>query len=211
MASVKKKKTVEQPELIKIMQGKGTGVTRQDMVVVLDLFRETIMEQILSGYPVKTDLFKANVSIRGGFATIDDEFDRSKHTVNVNLHPVNTFKKDLADRAMVETYIPKTQAPNIRKIFDFDSQELREDFTAGSLINLKGAFFTDEDTETQVYLTLDGTTEKIAPEKIHHVKDRNILCTLPQDLAAGSYWITVIKGEETKTSQGTYRNLLTIT
>ncbi|MDC7219241.1 MAG: hypothetical protein PQJ59_04830 [Spirochaetales bacterium] len=42
------------------------------------------------------------------------------------------------------------------KVIDYESQELRDDLEAGALIGLKGANFTEDNRETQVYLTREG-------------------------------------------------------
>ncbi|MDC7219450.1 MAG: DNA-binding domain-containing protein [Spirochaetales bacterium] len=210
MANVVKKKTVEQEELINIMLGKNTTVTRQDTLVVMDLLKETVMEQILSGFPVKTDLFKANVSIRGSFVSSDDSFDSTRHKVCVNIKPADDFKADLIKNAQVEHVDPNQSQPFIRQVFDYESQELRDDLASGALIGLKGGNFTEENRETRVYLTREGETDKIAVGKIYQVKGRSILCFLPDNLEAGEYSISVVIGEGAKANQGTYDNSLTI-
>jgi len=79
MACVKKKETLKQDDLIELMVGKNTTVTRQDVLVVLNLLKETITDQILSGFSIITDFFKARISIRGGFRSGSDEFDGLRH------------------------------------------------------------------------------------------------------------------------------------
>ncbi|MDC7219490.1 MAG: DUF4469 domain-containing protein [Spirochaetales bacterium] len=105
---------------------------------------------------------------------------------------------------------PSQSKPFIRQVFDYESQELRDDLAAGALIGLKGANFTEENRETQVYLTREGETEKIEVGKIFQVKGRSVLCFLPDDLEAGNYSVSVVIGEGARANQGTYENLLTI-
>ncbi len=209
-ALIKKKKPVRQEELIEIMQGKNTTVTRQDMIVVLDLFKETVTEQILSGFPVHTDLFKADVSIRGGFASTTDLFDAKKHRVCVNMNGADKFKKNLVERAQVEHILPPVKAPILLQVYDYQSGTFRTDLRAGSTISIRGAHLRDEERETRVYLYRDGSEETIPVETVHQVMDRTILCALPEDLAGGSYWLSVVQGEGKEKSQGTLKRLLTI-
>jgi len=210
-ALVHKKKPVRQEELIEIMQGKNTTVTRQDMIVVMDLFRETVMEQILSGFPVYTDLFKADVSIRGGFTSGVDVFDEARHRVCVNMNGADKFKKDLVKNAQVEHVLSVPPTPVIRQVFDYQSGSYRTDFQAGSTINIRGAFFKDENRETEVYLYPDGSAEKIPVETVHQVMGRTILCELPEDLTPGVYRISVaLLGEGNQISQSTFNKKLTI-
>ena len=211
MANVVKKRTVEQEELVDIMLGKNTTVTRQDMIVVLDLLKETVMEQILSGYPVKTDLFKANVSIRGGFLNSYDEYSKSRHAVCVNMNSNTDFRKELAFRAKVEQVLPPTPTPYVRQIFDYEKDGFSTEMAAGTMIALKGAHFRDEERGTTVYLTPEGGGDSIPMGKINQVKDRTVICHLPEPLTAGKYYITVALGEGLECSHNTYKELLTIT
>ena len=210
MAQVVTKPIVGMDELVEIMMGKNTTVTRQDMIVVLDLFKETVMEQILSGYPVKTNLFKTNVSIKGGFADTGDEYDKERHTVCANMAPIMDFRKELAFRADVEQVDPSKKAPFIRQVFDYETQEFRLEFNAGALIGLRGNHFSDEEKETRVYFNLEGSPDLIPAGKIHQVKDRYILCSVPEGMAPGNYEVTVIVGEGNKPVQGSFEEALSI-
>ena len=191
--------------------GKNTTVTRQDMIVVLDLLKETVLEQILSGFPVKTDLFKANVSIRGGFKNGYDEYDRTRHNVCVNMNSTMDFRKELAFRASVAQVLPPAAVPIVRQIFDYGKDGFTTELTSGAMIAVKGARFFDEALETAVYLTPEDGGDPLPMGKVNQVKDRTIICHLPEDLAAGRYWITVALGEGRDCRLGSFKQLLTIT
>jgi hypothetical protein len=210
MACIKNKETLYQEDLINVMLGKNTTVTRQDIIVVLDLMKESLKEQILSGYSINTELFKTNLSINGGFSSMADEFDPNLHQVCVNMNASSEFKRELAFNASVERVLPSIKAPLIEQIYDFNSKSFTSDLSAGCLIELRGAYLKSDLQDSQVYFLLDGSEEMIPAAKIHKVTDRSILCSLPEDLAAGSYWVIAVMGEGDDVSRGKYHSPVTI-
>ncbi|MBN2628712.1 MAG: hypothetical protein JXA95_18760 [Spirochaetales bacterium] len=75
VAKVKKPGILYQEDLIDAMLYKNTTLTRQDILGVLDLMRETVREKTMSGYSVHTDLFRAGVRIKGDFYTPGDQVE----------------------------------------------------------------------------------------------------------------------------------------
>lgn len=193
------------------MMGKNTTVTRQDIIVVLDLLKESVMEQILMGFPINTDLFKANVSIKGGFASPGDEFDPARHQVNVNLNASPEFKKEVVKEASPEVAKRNVSIPAVSEIFDFSQNAGSTELSLGRLIEVRGRDFTVDDLDTIVFLSQDGSEEMIFIPELHKVTERRILLNLPVDLTAGEYWLSVMHGNDLKAPRGTYASKLTIT
>ena len=50
-------------------------------------FRSLCQKYLLLGFRVKTDLFNAQVTMKGGFASDEDEYDPDRHTVHVRMAP----------------------------------------------------------------------------------------------------------------------------
>lgn len=209
-AMVRKKETLRQEDVINAMLGKNTTVTRQDIIVVLDLLKETVTEQILSGYPVNTDLFKAGISIRGGFLSTSDEFDDDRHRVCVNMNASPSFKRELAFLSQVERVDPRVTAPVIRQIFDFASGGFSTHFAPGGLVEIKGSYLKADGAETRVFLEREGAEELIPVQTVHRASERGLLCTLPADLEGGSYRVMVILGEGDHAPRGTYDSPVSI-
>ena len=210
MARVKTKDTLNQDDLIRAMLKKNTTVTRQDIIVVLDLLRESVKEQILDGFNLVTDLFKTRVSIKGGFQSTADEFDKNRHRVCVNLTASSDFQSDLAYSAQVEATDPNAQSPIVRQIWDYRTKAFATEFTGGQLVMIRGAHFMEDEVETGVYLQPEGTEERITVPLLHNVTGRSLLCNFPEGLAAGRYWVYVIRGEGDKAPRGWYKTLIDI-
>lgn len=77
MACVGKKDTQRQDAVIEHMMKRNTTISKQDICGV--------------GLPVVLDLFKARVSIRGGFTSFDDEFEKTEHKTGslIGIHGKN--------------------------------------------------------------------------------------------------------------------------
>jgi hypothetical protein len=61
-----------------------------EITVVLDLMKAVIRKYLLAGFRVKTDLFNARLTVKGGFASEEDEYDPGRHTVRVRMAPAVT-------------------------------------------------------------------------------------------------------------------------
>ncbi|MDC7222764.1 MAG: DNA-binding domain-containing protein [Spirochaetales bacterium] len=210
-AQVKNAITLDQEGLIDAMLGKNTTVTRQDILVVLDLFEEIVKENILSGYAIKTNLFKAKVSIKGGFTSSKDEFDSSRHKVCVNLNGSADFKRDLLNNASVTKVDRSVSAPLVNQVYDYSTRDYGTAFPMGGLILIKGANLKGYDKATRVFLSSVETEEEFEVASIHSESDRSVLCDLPADLTAGSYWLSVVVGEGVDASRGKYSRKIILT
>ena len=85
VAQVRGYKMVTHEQLVNLMAKANTTVSRQDIIVVLDLLESAVKEQLLNGNNVVTNLFAARVSIQGGFEARNAEYENGVHKVKVNL------------------------------------------------------------------------------------------------------------------------------
>lgn len=210
MARVARKETLWQDDIISRMMKKNTTVTRQDILVVLDLMKETVMEEALTGNPIIMDLFKVQPGIRGGFLSAADEFDGTRHKVALNLNASADFRKDFIKTAELTKVSAKEELKQIEHLFDYESWTISDTFPAGGTVQLRGRnLLTLEAPE--VHLQREGTEEVVTVEKIFNYNDRTILFALPADLEAGNYQLSVdlLKSKSRHTLE--YENLITLT
>ena len=95
MAAVRRKEVKRQDQIVTLMTLKNTTISREEIELVLRQLKQVVTQQILAGYPVIMDLFKAQVTIKGGFTDGEDEFDGRRHYVNVSMSANSDFKKEL--------------------------------------------------------------------------------------------------------------------
>ena len=202
--------TLYQKDIIDLMMDKSTTISRQEIVFVLDLLKEIVKKQVLNGYPVIMDMFKASIGIKGGFRSAADEFDGRRHRVALNLNATGEFRKDLAHEARVEKIRQKKDRAVVDQIFDYATRSWGTAFPAGGLIELQGANLKPGGDDPKVYLRREGTEDLIPVEAIHKASDRKILCSLPSELEAGDYGILAVLGEEDEGGRVKYKKTVTI-
>jgi hypothetical protein len=177
MARVARKETLHQDGVIDRMLKKNTTVTRQDILVMLNLMKETVMEEALSGNPIITDLFRVQPGIRGGFLSSDDEYDPVRHRISLNLNASADFRRGFAKNAALTKVGAREEVQTIE---------------------LRGRNLLPEE-EPRVLLAREGTDELVPVGKIFTYGERRILCALPAGLEAGRYTITAVLKKGLKT------------
>ncbi|MDC7220915.1 MAG: DNA-binding domain-containing protein [Spirochaetales bacterium] len=209
MARVARKETLWQEDIINRMMKKNTTVTYQDILVVLNLMKETVKEESLSGNPIIMDLFKIQPGIRGGFNSADDEFDRDRHKVILNMNPSKEFREDILQSSELTKIGVKEELKQIEYLFDYDSWSIGESFPAGGIVELKGRNLLSLEPP-EVLLQKEGSDESIPAAKIFNHSERSILFSLPADLERGKYKLTVnvIKAKARNTLE--YENLISV-
>ncbi|MBN2626023.1 MAG: hypothetical protein JXA95_05100 [Spirochaetales bacterium] len=195
MAGIGRKDTQRQDDVIRHMMKRNTTVSRQDIIIVLELLKETVADLILDGFPVIMDMFRARVGIRGGFTSLEDEFDSRRHSVGLNLCPTGAFRNELSHKASVEKVQRVKKVREIGRLYDYRSRSFGTGFAAGAIIGIKGYGLLPEEGDPRVLLRREDGTDWLPVTEILDLTDRHIQCTLPADLAAGSYKLRIVVDE----------------
>jgi len=210
MAAVGKKDTQREKEVIENMMKRNTTITRQDIILVLDLLEETVTDLVLNGFPVITNLFKARVSIRGGFTCLDDEFGKDRHKLCLNLTPSKKFRDKLEKDATLEKTEQKSFTTAISRLYDYSSRTFTTAFAPGALIGVHGKNLLPEEGDPQIGLIRDGETTLIPLGPILDVSERMVMGYLPSDLEAGEYHLVLVREEGMASETVPYDKKLTI-
>jgi hypothetical protein len=96
-AQVVNVKSHTQSDIIDRILHIGAGLTRSDVVSVLEAEKQVVCEMVEEGDAVTTELFNAFPSMPGVYDNITDSFDPARHQVKLNLH-VGTALRDAATR-----------------------------------------------------------------------------------------------------------------
>ena len=198
IAEVKKKPPVYQEQLVAAMVGKNTTVTRQDIIVVLDLLKETVLDKTLDGYPVHTCLFRTGLSIRGGFNSDDDRFDRKRHRICLNMNPAIEIGKIVSGEGNPRKTEQTHPSMEIYGVTNLEDPSRGSNLFAGGLAEIKGTQFTSDPAVKYIFLRKDGFSEEIPVKKIHRINIRRILCYMPDDLEPGNYHLILYCSNDKK-------------
>jgi len=189
IAKVKKQGIVYQEELVEEMLKKNTSLTRQDILAVISLMKESLMEKIHRGYAVHTELFRAGTSIKGDFKSLSDKFDPEKHRLCFSMKAPLDLQKEIESQAAVQQVRQEKQQPLIRSIYRFEENRSSHRFLPGDLVEIHGRAFIAE-KNLEVLLTEDDSSYSL---EIHRISERRILCNIPADIPPGSYTLLVIQ------------------
>ena len=209
-ATVKRKEVLRQDQIVTLMTRKNTTISREEIMLVLSQYKQVVIQQLQAGYPVITDLFQAQVTIRGGFVDGNDEFDTRRHYVNMSLSPNNNLRKELNRTTTVRKISDREKKVRIFHLYDYATRSVRNEFPPGGLVNLKGFGFLSDEGDPQIFLCPPGSDRRIPVSRIYSSTARNILFGLPDGLEPGNYRIKllVIKGLTRKEVE--YKETVTI-
>lgn len=210
IGKIKTRGILYQEDLIDVMLAKNTTVTRQDILIVLDLLRESFTEQIMMGNLVYTDLFRSGLSMKGDFDSHGDVFDRKRHQVCLNLKPSLNLQRLLARKASLELISPPSHAPYLKTVFSFRLKGSSEEFYPGEIIEIRGSYLERKEKDSGVYLMKRGVKDSLIPAEVLRVCGKSILCRLPENLAGGEYWMAVLLGPKKEALGGSYQTPVSI-
>jgi hypothetical protein len=200
-AKVNNLSVINREELVNLMAGKNTTVTRHDIGVVLDIFDEVVREELVRGNVVNTGLFRASAAIRGRFDSFADEYDASRHSIEVTMSAGSKLRKRIAFEATTDKIVSSTRVPKIVGVYDYRSKTSNETVSAGYTAEITGANLnvTSENPDQGVYFVNEITNEQTAVDSINRITDTRIVFTVPETLSGGDYSILVrrVSGDET--------------
>jgi hypothetical protein len=191
-AQVTNLRSFTQKDIVDRIMKIGAGLTRSDVVSVMEAEKQVVAEIIADGAAVNTDLFYASPSIQGIFtATAEPD----AHTVRINLHPGMVLRK--AIEGVKTKRLPGGGTGNhiISAVIDAVTGEVNMGLTIGGIITVQGhkIKITGEDTAPEVGLyfknTADGVETKYAGAFGDNTASRIMLITPP--IAPGTYHIVV--------------------
>jgi hypothetical protein len=192
-ARVRRVGTIDQGDPVELMTGKNTTVTRQDIIVVLDLCREVLHEQLLAGNAINTDVIKAVATIRGTFASSDDEFDRSQHSIGLSVSANNSFARKIGFEAAPEKMRVTRPAPEIDSVYDYRTGSKNESVWAGYTAEIHGAKLntTTAGDGQGVFFVNAQTGESTRVDRIVKETGMHVVFKVPETVSPGSYTIVV--------------------
>jgi len=207
VAKVKKQGIIYQDDLVQEMLKKNTSLSRHDINAVLSLLKESVQDQIQKGYFVHTDLFRAGFSIKGDFQSGWEKFDPQKHRVCVTMKAALDFQKELERNAEVKLVEYSGKKPFINRLYRFEDDALSDRFSPGDLIEVRGRFFKADKMDTEVLLCSDDVSVSL---RIHRLFDRAVLCSIPDNIAAGDYQLYVVVSNQSDRLPGKYPTLVEV-
>lgn len=178
-------------DIIDIMIGRGSTVTKAEALSVMEEY-EAAVEQVLSnGGSVNTSLMRINASISGVFDDEFDTFERERHYVRLNVNPGSRIS-DIADSVEVEKVDADSPQPEPQAFEDVASDTRNETLTPGGVGQIMGTLLKVDPAESDqgVFFIASDGTETRSDTYIRN-KPANLIVMIPDTLVSGEYHVEV--------------------
>ncbi|MDE7141138.1 MAG: DUF4469 domain-containing protein [Treponemataceae bacterium] len=191
MAQVQDVRSYSQDEVIDLMMRRGTTLTRADVAAVLQVYTEVIGELTADGSAVNTPLFNTSFSVAGVFTSMADAFDKSRHSVSVNISAGTTLREAVKSVKTEKTESASTD-PYITEAADVVSGAVNSTLTAGGILRLTGSRlkFDASDTAQGVFLVPEAG-DAVRCSVVAENKPARVMVMIPADIASGTYYAEV--------------------
>ncbi|MDR0643464.1 MAG: DUF4469 domain-containing protein [Treponema sp.] len=171
----------------------GAGLTRSDVLSVLEAEKQVICEMLAEGGAVTTDLFNAFPSIQGVFSGVEDTFDHKRHRVKIHLS-AGIGLRGIEEQVKTKKSLPGQSGAYITSVTDVKTGSVNYLLTPGRNLRINGSKLklVGEDPSVGVYfIAADGSSVKVDSTDIAENKPSEVIVVIPA-LGAGSYTLRLI-------------------
>jgi hypothetical protein len=180
-----------QTDIIDRVMGIGAGLTRSDILSVLEAEKQVLAAIVAEGGAINTELFSAYPSIQGVF-TPGSEPDA--HTARLNLHPGKALRDALSGVKTRKVTAPPTGTV-IETVTDIKSGSVNAVLTPNRDLRVTGSKLkiAGEEEDNGIYFVnlADGARIKVDPTDIVENNPSSLLVVIPS-LYAGTYNVQIV-------------------
>ncbi len=190
-AQVQSASSFDKDALVDRMLGRGTLLTKTDILAVLNSFDETVCDILKEGSTINLPLFNTAFSISGVFEGATDSFDPNRHDININLSR-GTLLRELNTDLRVEKVSTPVASNNIIEVKDSVTGKVNETITSGGVLEIYGSGLkiAGDSSEVGVYfVATDGGSTKVST--IVQNKPSSLIVLVPK-LDSGDYNIKIV-------------------
>jgi hypothetical protein len=171
----------------------GAGLTRSDVLSVLEAQKQVVYDILAAGEAVTTDLFNAFPSIQGVFNGAEDSFDHKRHHVKIHL-AAGVGLRDIEGKVKTKKAQPGQTGAHITAVTDVKTGSVNNLLTPGRALRIYGSklkLVGDEPSVGVYFIAVDGTEVKVDSTDIVENKPSEALIMIPT-LGAGEYTLRII-------------------
>jgi hypothetical protein len=179
-------------DVINFMVAEGTGLTRPQAMAYFEKLTQTILYFVGQGHSVATPLLRVRPTISGVFNNKSDNFDPSRHQVNIRA-TAGLRLRDLETNIKLEKVKASTQAPMPDTFTDVLSGESNFFATPGGIGVLKGQmlkFDVDDEQQGIFFVPVNDPATEIRVEAYSGIKPSEIHFQIPA-LETNDYYLVV--------------------
>jgi hypothetical protein len=171
----------------------GAGLTRSDVVSVLEAEKQVVVDIVAEGGAVNTELFHAFPSIAGVFDSPDAPFDPVKHKVHIKLQP-GAILRSAVSSVKTKRITAVVSGTVITAVTDLKTGAVNSTLTPGRDMKVSGAKLKIAGSEADVglYFVPDaGGAVRVDPSDIVVNNPAELIAVIPP-LPAGTYRVRII-------------------
>ena len=160
MAVVQLQASKSQEDVIDLMIGRGSTVTKAEALSVLEEYAAAIEQLLREGQALNTPLFNLSPTIKGVFTSEDESYNAATHTVKINVTPGKRLKQ-VANEIEVQRVAGVSPQPDLLYVDDLGSGTRNEQLTPGNIARLKGSRlkFDPTDPLQGIFLVSEANAE----------------------------------------------------
>ncbi len=211
MAVVQELQSKSQNDIIDLMIGRGSTVTKAEALSVMEEYASAIEQLLKDGYAINTPLFNLSPSVKGIFGSADEPFNPNTHRVQINIS-TGTRLRSIGSSVVTERIKGSSPRPDPEYLYDLGSDSRNESLTPGNIAQIRGSRLKFEESDPQQGIFLiaaDGTETRV--NTVSRNKPAQLDFLVP-NLNAGEYRLEVrailYKGKELR--KGAVSLLLTV-
>jgi hypothetical protein len=199
-------------DIIDMMIGKGSTVTRAEAFSVIEEFNWAIEQILLNGGSINTPMFNMAPSVTGTFETEDEKFNKNKHQVNLNINAGTRLSKIIPLIPVEKVGVDKL-APYIKTFIDIVSEMENSTLTPGGIGQIAGDYLKVDaaDAKQGVFFIDKASVETKVASNARNMPGE-LIFMIPGTLKKGNYRLEVraILPNTKKLRKGTLVEELTV-
>jgi hypothetical protein len=206
VARVVPKACLGDEDVLEMMLHRNTGLSRSEIMAVLEEYGLALEYLLQEGYSVHTSLMKLETSLQGKFRDENDRYDPKRHRLKLNITPGKrlraVFKNQKAYRQAATT--PR---PRIEVLLHFDPELPPHHLQPGMALRLQGHHLkVDPAREDEGIFLLAAGQPSLKIRQLITNTPSELLVVLPTELPASTYRLEVRTrvGNSTELRTGTY-------
>lgn len=188
-------------DVLEVMKKKDTGLRKETLAHVVDLFHRTLAELVLTGYSINTGLFRMVPQFKG--LVENGVWNPDTNSIYVLMRQDKVLRDAIAETS-VKILGEKGSAAYILGGQDTTTRATDGSATPGRAFRLKGKNIrvAGADESVGVYLVASGGDKtKLSMDRVVTNNPSEVIVLLPADLAGGRYELQIVTQYSAGTKQ----------
>lgn len=171
----------------------GINMSALNMEQAVEGFLREMCYKLASGISINTGYFIATPSIKGTFDSVNDTYDKGRHTLKVNLIQGDKLRNEL-ENANVSVVGFSSNEHFIDSVYDYATKSKNGVITPGDVVKIVGKKIRIDGSDEAVGLYFNnvetGEVTKVPVDKVYENKPKSLMVRVPE-LSKGNYTLEI--------------------